>query len=116
MSYNQDNIFAKIIAGDIPCKKIYESDDILAFEDISKAAKIHILIAPKARYVSFNDFIHTASDEVIVDYYRAIGRITRNIGVERTGYRLITNHGSDGNQTVPHFHTHLLAGEQLEGL
>lgn len=115
-TYNPDNIFAKILRGEIPCDKVYEDDSALAFHDISAAAKTHILVIPKGEYVSFDDFVHKGSKQEIAEFFLAVRTVARDFGVKESGYRLITNHGPDANQTVPHFHVHLLGGENLGGL
>jgi diadenosine tetraphosphate (Ap4A) HIT family hydrolase len=116
MAYDNDNIFAKILCGEIPCDKIYEDDFVLAFKDIQPAAKVHVLVIPKAPYVSFDDFIAGTRAQGISQFFRAVHMVAKQMGVDETGYRLITNHGADASQTVPHFHVHLLAGELLGGL
>ncbi len=112
-SYDDDNIFARILRGELPCQKIYEDEFALAFYDINPQAPVHILIIPKGRYISFSDFSSTASSNEIVGFVRAIGSVARELGVEETGYRLLANTGLDSHQEVPHFHIHLFAGKPL---
>ena len=112
-SYDDDNIFARILRGELPCQKIYEDEFALAFYDINPQAPLHILIIPKGRYISFNDFSSTASSNEIDGFIRAIGNVARKLGVEETGYRLLANTGLDSHQEVPHFHIHLFAGKPL---
>ncbi len=114
--YNSDNIFAKILRGEIPCNKVYENDDVLAFHDISPAAPVHIIVIPKGKYVSYHDFSEHASDGEIAGFHRAVQQIATELNLFDDGYRLITNHGKNASQTVPHFHMHLLAGKNLGGL
>lgn len=114
--YNNENIFAKILRGEIPADKVYEDDYTLAFHDVSPAAPVHILVIPKGEYISFDDFIHKASKQEIAEYFLAIRTIARDFDVKEEGYRLITNHGVNGSQSVPHFHVHLLGGKPLGGL
>ena len=114
--YDQNNIFAKIIRGEIPCSKVYEDEKILAFHDISKAAPVHILVIPKGEYVSFADFSSKASNEEIGNFFKKIEEVAKEFGVNESGYRLITNIGSDASQTVPHFHVHIIGGKKLGGL
>ena len=114
-NYDPNNIFAKIIKGQIPCTKITENQDFLAFEDISKAAPIHILVIPKQQFTSFEDFTQNANPNLIVNFFKFITQITKDQNIAN-GYRLITNIGSDANQTVKHFHAHILAGKNLGGL
>lgn len=116
MQYDKNNIFSRIISGDIPGKKIYEDEFTLAIEDIAQAAPVHVLIMPKGEYVSFDDFSTSASPETISSFFRAITVIARIMKVEESGYRLITNHGKNASQSVPHFHVHLLGGRALGGL
>ena len=113
MSYDQDNIFAKILAGEIPCDKVYEDDAVLAFRDIAPRAPVHVLVIPKGRYVSFDDFSANASDAEVVAYVRAVGKVARELGVDKGGYRILSNHGHDGHQEVPHLHFHVFGGRRL---
>lgn len=119
MSHNYDdgNIFAKILAGAIPCKKVLETEHTLAFEDIQPQAPVHVLVIPKGRYVDFEHFAAEASAAEIHDFVRALGEVCRQTGVAEsvggTGFRLLANSGADGCQDVPHFHTHLVAGRRL---
>ena len=110
-SYDDSNIFAKILAGEIPCSKVLETEHSLAFRDIQPQAPIHVLVIPKGRYVSFDHFAAEATDAEIVDFVRAIGRVSEQ--AEGKGYRLISNTGKDGHQDVPHLHVHLAAGRRL---
>lgn len=110
MAYDDQNIFAKILRGEIPCDKVLETDHSLAFNDISPARPVHVLVIPKGPYVSSDDFTAKASDAEIADFWRAVGEVARMRGVEKSGYRLIANAGEDGHQEVPHFHMHVLGG------
>ena len=112
-SYDDDNIFARILRGELSCQKIYEDEFALAFYDINPQAPVHILIIPKGRYISFSDFSSTASSNEIAGFIRAIGNVARKLGVEETGYRLLANTGLDSHQEIPHFHIHLFAGKPL---
>ncbi len=116
MSYDSGNIFAKIVRGEIPCKKVYEDDWVLAFSDIAPAAPAHVLVVPKGEYVSFDDFAREALPEEIARFFQTVRAIAAEQGLEETGYRLITNHGADASQSVPHFHVHILGGRPLGGL
>lgn len=116
MSYDPDNIFAQILRGEIPATPVYEDEQVLAFRDITPAAPVHILIIPKGEYVSFDDFAAKAGAETVGQFFEAVRRIAHELGVAESGYRLITNHGRDASQSVPHFHVHLLAGRALGGL
>ena len=113
MSYDSDNIFAKILRGEIPCDKVYEDDHVLAFNDINPQTPTHVLVIPKGRYVSSDDFFAEASDAEITALFRAAGRIARDRGVAESGYRLLSNCGPDAHQEVPHFHLHIFAGTDL---
>lgn len=112
-SYDDDNIFARILRGEIPCDKVYEDDHVLAFRDINPQTPTHVLIIPKGGYVSFDDFSAQASDAEIAGFVRAAGKIARELGAVAAGYRLLANHGRDAHQEVPHFHLHLFAGTDL---
>jgi len=113
MSYDDNNIFARILRGEIPSTKVYEDDHVLAINDIRPQAPVHILVMPKGKYVSFDDFTAKASDAEIAAFSRAVGRIAREAGVAETGYRLIFNHGPDSLQEVPHLHVHILGGRPM---
>jgi diadenosine tetraphosphate (Ap4A) HIT family hydrolase len=106
--YDKNNIFAKIISGDIAAEKLYEDDKILAIKDINPAADIHILVVPKEPYIDFADFISRASQEDISHYFKTVEKIAKESGSE--DYRLITNKGEAAGQSVFHFHTHILSG------
>ena len=111
--YDDDNVFAKILRGEIPSTKAYEDDWAYAFEDINAQAEIHTLIVPKGRYVSWDDFSARASDEEIAGFVRAVGTVARQKGLVEPGYRLLANVGAHGGQEVPHLHIHLFGGEPL---
>ncbi|MDZ4737906.1 MAG: histidine triad nucleotide-binding protein [Rhodospirillaceae bacterium] len=113
MAYDRNNIFAKILRGEIPCQKIYENDHALAFHDIAPQAAIHALVIPKGAYVSFDDFSAQASEAEIVGLVRAVGKTAEALGVEADGYRILANHGRDSRQEVPHLHVHIFAGQDL---
>jgi histidine triad (HIT) family protein len=113
MAYDSNNIFAKILRGEIPCKKVYEDDHVLAFHDINPQAPIHVLVIPKGAYVSWDDFSKSATDAEIAAFVRAAGKIARDLGADQTGYRVLANTGVNANQEVPHFHLHLFAGRPL---
>jgi diadenosine tetraphosphate (Ap4A) HIT family hydrolase len=113
MAYDPDNIFAKILRGEIPCNKVYEDEHALAFHDISPQAPTHVLVIPKGAYVSSDDFAAEASEAEIAGFFRAVGKVARDLGMVAPGYRLLSNHGRDAHQEVPHFHLHLFAGCDL---
>jgi len=111
--YSDDNIFAKILRGEIPCNKVYEDDYALAFHDINPQAPVHILVIPKAKYVSMADFTANAAADIIAGFFRAVGTVAREQGLEENGYRCLANAGGDSHQEVPHLHVHLFAGKPL---
>ena len=113
MAYDDSNIFAKIIKGEIPAKKVYEDDVALAFHDINPQTKTHILVIPKGRYVSIADFGANASEAEIAGFFRAVAKVAKDAGAEADGYRILANHGEDAHQEVPHFHVHIFAGQDL---
>ena len=113
MSYDKNNIFAKILRGEIPCKKIYENDYVLAFHDINPQKKVHVLVIPKGEYIDLDDFNSKASDKEIVEFYKAISQVSNLLGATGRGYRALTNIGIDGGQEVPHLHFHIFAGEKI---
>lgn len=113
MAYDENNIFAKIIRGEIPCNKVYEDDYALAFHDINPQTPTHVLVIPKGPYVSSDDFAEKASDAEIAGLMRAVGKIARDLGAVADGYRMLSNHGRDAHQEVPHFHIHVFAGKDL---
>ncbi len=111
--YDDSNIFARILRGEIPCKKVHEDEFALAFHDIHPQAPVHVQVIPKGRYVSFADFGAKASPEEIAGFYRAAAWVAKQLGIEETGYRAISNIGPDSHQEVPHFHLHLLGGRKM---
>ena len=111
--YNDQNIFAKILRGEIPANRVYEDEYSLAFHDINPQAPTHILVIPKGAYVSWDDFSARASDAEIMGFVRAVGRIAREAGLVAPGYRLLANTGPDSHQEVPHLHVHIFAGKPL---
>lgn len=113
MEYNSNNVFAKIIRGELPIDKIYEDEHALAFYDIAPKAKVHALVIAKAMVVDFADFIEHSTADEIAGYMRAIVRTTEILGLNESGYRLVFNSGPDSGQEVPHLHAHILGGEKL---
>ncbi len=111
--YDDNNIFAKILRGEIPSSTVYEDDWALAFEDINPQAEIHILVIPKGRYVSWDDFSEKADADEIAGFVRAVGIVARDKGLVEPGYRMMANIGAHGGQEVPHLHVHLFGGEPL---
>jgi len=113
MAYNAENIFAKILRGEIPCNRVYEDEFALAFHDIAPQAPIHVLVIPKGAYVSNDDFTAGASDAEVTGFFRAVGHVARELGVAEPGYRMLANTGDEGGQEVPHFHVHICGGRRL---
>ncbi len=113
MAYDRDNIFARILRGDVPCDKVYEDDHALAFNDINPQTPVHVLVIPKGEYVSMADFSENASEAEIAGFFRAVGKVAAQQGVVESGYRFLSNHGRDAFQEVPHFHVHVFGGKNL---
>ncbi|MBL4894222.1 MAG: histidine triad nucleotide-binding protein [Emcibacter sp.] len=113
MTYDSENIFAKILREEIPCDKVYEDDFALAFNDINPQAPVHVLVIPKGEYVSMADFTATASAELIAGFFRAVGQVARDLNLEQPGYRILANAGDDAHQEVPHLHIHIFGGKKL---
>lgn len=112
-TYDDNNIFAKILNGDIPCDKVYEDGHVLAFNDIAPQAPVHILVIPKGKYVSIDDFGANAPAEEIKAFFSAVAKIAEESGITDSGFRSIANTGVNGGQEVPHFHLHLLGGKKI---
>ena len=113
LPYDDNNIFARILRGELPCSKVYEDEHVLAFNDIRPLAKTHILVIPKGPYVSWDDFSERAPDAEIAAFVRAVGKIARDAGLVEPGYRLLANVGLNGGQEVPHLHVHIFGGQPL---
>jgi diadenosine tetraphosphate (Ap4A) HIT family hydrolase len=113
MAYDTNNVFARILRGEIPSKKIYEDAHVLAFHDIRPQAPVHALVIPKGAYESIDDFHEKASDAEIAALGRAIGKVARLLGVAQSGYRTLANSGADAHQEVPHLHFHIFGGRPL---
>jgi diadenosine tetraphosphate (Ap4A) HIT family hydrolase len=113
MPYDRNNIFARILRGELPCAKVYEDEHILAFRDIHPRAPTHVILIPKGEYVSVDDFAETAPPPEQLAFLRAIRRIAHQEGVAEGGYRIIANHGAAAHQEVQHFHLHLVGGSDL---
>ena len=117
MKYDKNNIFAKILRGEIPCKKIYENDYVLAFHDVNPQKKIHALVVPKGEYVNLDDFSSNATEKEIVGLIKGIGEVAKKLGVSEAvkggGYRSLVNVGANGGQEVPHLNFHIFGGEKV---
>ena len=111
--YDDDNIFARILRGELPNKTVLESEHSLAFHDINPLAPIHVLVIPKGAYVSWDDFSVAASDAEIADFTRTIGEVARQVGADSQGYRILSNIGKRGGQEVAHLHVHVFGGQPL---
>ncbi|HEV2550362.1 MAG TPA: histidine triad nucleotide-binding protein [Stellaceae bacterium] len=113
MAYDPSNVFARILRGELPCRKVFEDEHVLAFHDIHPQTPVHILVIPKGAYVSLDDFSVKATAAELAAFLRALGQIAREHGVAQSGYRILANHGPDAHQEVPHFHVHIFGGRRL---
>ncbi len=111
--YDDHNVFARILRGEIPSRKVYEDEWVLAFHDIAPQAPVHVLVIPKKRWVSIADFSARASEGEIAGFWRAVGAVARQLDLEGTGYRVLANMGEHASQEVPHFHVHIFGGRPL---
>ena len=111
--YDETNIFARILRGELPCNKVHEDEWCLAFHDIRPQAPVHVLVIPKGPYVSWDDFTAQAPDAMVAGFMRSVGEVTRILGLQAPGYRLLVNMGGHGPQAVPHLHVHLFGGRQF---
>ncbi len=111
--YDDQNVFARILRGEIPARRVHEDQHALAFHDINPQAPVHVLVIPKGAYVSAADFHASASEAEIAGFWRAVGQVAKALGLEPAGYRLLANMGPDSGQEVPHFHVHIFGGRPL---
>ncbi len=111
--YDDQNVFARILRGEIPSKRIYEDEWAIAFHDIAPRARVHVLVVPRGRFVSLSDFTVHGTDAEIAGFWRAVGAVARQLNLDEGGYRLLSNSGMDAGQEVPHLHVHLFGGEPL---
>ncbi len=111
--YDESNIFARVLRGELPCRKVHEDEYALAFHDINPLAPVHILVIPKGAYVSWDDFSARGSAEEIAGFVRAVGEVARAQNLVEAGYRILANVGRDGGQEVPHLHVHIFGGKGL---
>ena len=111
--YDDNNVFAKILRGELPANRVMETEHSLAFHDVAPLSPIHVLVIPKGKYVSWDDFAAAASDAEITDFTRTIGKVAAAVGADSQGYRLLSNIGKRGGQEVPHLHVHLFGGQPL---
>jgi len=112
-TYDAGNIFARILRGEIPARTVFEDEFAIAFEDIAPKAPVHVLVIPRGAYVSFADFINRASGDEVIGFFRALGLVATQLGLDAPGYRILSNIGDHGGQEVPHFHVHLFGGRSL---
>lgn len=113
LPYDDANIFARILRGELPCSKVYEDEFALAFHDIRPQAPVHVLVIPKGQWVSWDDFTARADDGEIAGFMRSVGAVTRLLELDKPGYRLLVNMGGHGHQEVPHLHVHIFGGRQF---
>jgi diadenosine tetraphosphate (Ap4A) HIT family hydrolase len=113
VTYDRNNVFARILRGEIPCRKAFEDEYALAFHDITPQAPVHLLVIPKGEYVSFDDFSSKASAEELCGFYRAVQKVAESAGLSESGYRVLSNIGPDAHQEVMHYHLHLFGGCDL---
>ncbi|GER05916.1 histidine triad nucleotide-binding protein [Iodidimonas muriae] len=113
MAYDDTNIFARILRGEIPANTIYEDDYALAFHDINPQAPVHVLVIPKGPYQSMEDFTQSAPADLIAGFFRAVGHVARSLDLAESGYRILANHGPNSHQEVPHLHIHIFGGRPL---
>ncbi len=111
--YDESNVFARILRGEIPCKKVYEDEHALAFHDISPRAPVHVLVIPKTPHVSLADFAANAPPATIAGFFRAVAKVAKDLGLEEPGYRILSNMGPHAHQEVPHLHIHIFGGRPL---
>ena len=111
--YDEGNIFARILRGELPCNKVHEDEFSLAFHDIRPQAPVHVLVIPKGPYVSWDDFTAKAGDGEVAGFMRSVGHVTRMLELDGPGYRLMVNMGGNGHQEVPHLHVHIFGGRQF---
>ena len=111
--YDRNNVFARILRGELPCRKVYEDEFALAFHDINPLAPVHVLVIPKGDYISNADFSANAPDAMVAGFWRAVGTVARELGLDDEGYRIVGNHGPNGGQLVFHFHVHIFAGRRM---
>ena len=111
--YDKNNIFAKIIRGEISANKVFEDEEVLAFHDISRSAPVHVLVIPKGEFVDFIDFCENAGAKKVENFFKKVAQVAKSLDLEETGFRIISNIGSDASQSVPHFHIHILGKKKL---
>lgn len=113
--YDQQNVFARILRRELPSDIVYEDDEVLAFRDAFPSAPVHVLVIPKAPFISFEDFVRS-SPASVASFFSKVSHVVEILGVSKAGYRLVTNHGYEGGQVIDHFHVHILAGKKLSSI
>lgn len=113
MAYDSNNVFAKILRGELPTNKIYEDEYCIAFPDLNPKTPVHVLVIPKGSYTDFSDFTSRATPTEIAGFFQSVGKVAKQLGLPEKGYRLVMNIGHDGGQVVPHLHVHVLGGKKL---
>ena len=113
MLYDKNNIFARILRGELPCKKVYEDEHAFAFYDIHPEAPVHVLVVPKGEYISLHDFATKAPKTTVAGFFDSVTKVAAKLNLEESGYRIVSNHGPNASQSVPHFHVHILGGRPL---
>ncbi len=116
MVYDKNNIFAKIIRGEIASNKVFEDENVLAFHDISRAAPVHVLVIPKGEFVDFDDFVAQNNPQIVASFFEKVSKIAKMLDLKSSGYRIISNIGVDASQSVKHFHVHILGKKKLGAL
>lgn len=111
--YDEQNVFARILRGEIPAQIVYDDEWCVAFHDISPAAPAHILVIPRGKYSNFAEFVKQAGEEAVTGFFDSVRHVAKELGVQESGYRIIINSGPDAHQTVPHFHVHILGGKEM---
>ncbi len=114
--YDENNIFAKILRQEIPCKKLYEDEYSLFFHDINPKAEIHVLGIPKVKCINFFEFIKNSDENYVIKFFQSVNKVVEKLNINETGYTIVSNSGEDGGQEVPHFHIHILGGKKLKNL
>ncbi|QDH13209.1 HIT domain-containing protein [Formicincola oecophyllae] len=111
--YDKNNVFARILRGEMPFEWVYGNQYVMAFRDIAPVAKVHVLVVPRGAYVNYHDFIENAPANEQLGFWKAVDHVARELGLAENGWRMVANTGKDAGQVVPHFHIHILGGEPL---
>jgi histidine triad (HIT) family protein len=116
MAYDSNNLFAKMLRGEIAVEPVYRDEHVMIIRDIHPAAPTHLLAIPNGSYTSFQDFVTIAEPNMVANFFATIARFLAAKGIDQNGYRLVSNHGKEGGQSIPHFHVHILAGKHFTDL